>query len=1163
MSVTRWVVAFVPLLALPIALAAPAVAAPPPNLPLPACETVDGRKVGACPKQSPEVAGSAVGRFSPNATLDVYVDPAVPACDHWAKYAGQVWSPSPCYQAIRPIEVVGCGYVDLVSGSFREVQCAAALYAGDVKPPAPLFSIKSVAGSTCGGSGDFNVYAYGGPAATPPGSKWAEKGPKANHCGVTLLGPQPNGLYGPTWVKLRATVDVAITGRNTGSTGTPTSSEFFIPIDGDLRDLGPIAAFAVGPSEGGKLSFVNQSFHTTGEAMTFQWSFGDGGTSSEKDPTHRYAASGSYKVTLTATDQSGDKNNRSSTVKVDFALVVDLSVPLEPAPVGEEVPVTLVVRNPFELPATSFALVGANGLRMNPDHLVHVSGPTPAVPPSLGPGESATFTFVVKPRVPGRFTLEGGAQAWMDGQNVSAKDTAVLFAPARLAITLATSITAQTKVGDEFDVVATLTNNEDKDITNIKSQPLELMPSDIVTLVSGPTTATGTDPRVDPITLAPKAMTTISWKYRAAQKGAATLRALVSGKDPTTEALFFVSDTKRFAIETAALDITKFRMQPGSPVPGTFGNLRGFVTNIGSVPLTDIKFAVTSTPKIQVLEQVLAKVDPKISPRIPRLEPDESQEFLIPFGMVSDAGGLGSYTIDLTMTGQATIDGMPTPIEGIGRTAGALDLSPYWTNILSEVKRTLLDFTLEVFDGVNSWGDSSTLGGVTVGGGEGVLGAFQKMGNGILKVNDIIGEASGDGGQRLTEQGTAIVGAVREYLHTTSPKTMLKDLRAAGYNVTVEGVGVFADWMYKVDKAQASGDLREVSRLLAEPATELAVGIGVEAAGAKLFTKLISLPAVRKPLRSLKRAPDDVDGLPVDQVVDGEYADLKDMPTGVRITGETVARAGITLDEHAWMIEMAKEHGVAFFVRPRPKDAAKFARAGYNAKPMAIKIKSVNDIDAKWLGYEDYADSQGLVVLREPKDPFPALMEAVERGDLDRGSKEIEEVIKRYNNRLAEWKSKDDLLAKLNKDGGFDIQRYGKTIKTQAVLDADGLLRFSHNNQPVYSDIDLMQIAYPNGKPIPPALHEQISREAGFGFDSQHGDTASTSDFGDWETAKKFVNQYGGEHMRGGDPLVIVQPDVTTLGYVNSIDLPAGPVTGSGYDLYGKAQITYEGAGTK
>ena len=1147
---------------------APASAAMPPNLPLPPCETVDGKKTGACPRQTPEVSGSAAGRFFPNAPLDVYTDPQVPACNRWEKNGDQSWSPSPCYTGVDPVQVVGCGYIDLKTNSFREVQCAAALYGPGVVPPAQLFAVKGVAGSgsTCGGEANFNTYIYGGPAMTPPGSKWVEKGPTTLRCGVTFLGPRPNGLYGPTWVKLKATIDVAVTGRNTFSSGTPTSSEFFVPIDGDLRDLGPIAAFSVGSLEGDKVTFVNESKHTLDEPMTYQWSFGDGKTSTEAAPTHRYAAPGTYKVTLTATDQSGDKADYSSSVKVEFKLVVDLSVPPLVPQIGDEVAVTLVVKNPFEVPATGFALLGANGLRMNPDHLVQTGGPDRPVPSTLAPGEIATFKFLVKPQVSGRFTLEGGAQAWIGAMNVSNKDTGILFVPARLGITLATSVTAQTKVGDEFDVIATLTNNEDLEIANIKSAPLEMMPSDIVTLVTGPTTATGTDPRVDPISLAPKAMTTISWRYKAAQKGAASLRALVSGKDPHTEALFFVSDIKRIAIETAALDVTQFRLQPGSPVPGTFGTLRAVVKNISSVPITGIDFTLESTPKVQVLEQLLAKVDPAVSPRIARLEPDQSQELLIPVGMVSNAGGLAAYTLDLTMKGQATIDGMPVTIEHTARAAGALDLSPYWTNILAEVKRTLLDLTLDVIDGINDWGDSSTLGGLTVGGGQGALGAFQKMGDGLLKVNDIIGEASGDGGQRLTEQGTAIVGAVREYLHTATPKTMFNDLLSAGYKVSVAGVGVFADWMYKVDKAQASGDLREVTRLLTEPATELALGVGVEAAGAKLFTKLISLPVVRKPMNALKRAPepvDDVAGTPHAEIADNEARDLKDMPTGVRITGETVARAGITLEEHAWMIEMSKKHGVAFFVRPRPKEAARFASQGFNAKPMAIKIKSVNDIDAQWLGYDDYADSQGLVVLREPKDPFPALVEAVERGDFERGSPQIEEIIKRYNQRLAEWNTKDELLTKLNKDGGFEIQRYGKTIKTQVVLDSDGLLRFTHNNKPVYSDIDLLQIAYPNGKPIPPKLHDLISKEAGFGFDSQHGDTASTSDFPNWESAKKFAGQYTAEHMRGGDPLVIVQPDVTTLGYVNSVDMPLGPVEGSNYDLYGKVQITYEGAGIK
>ncbi|HEY0710513.1 MAG TPA: hypothetical protein VGG33_27155, partial [Polyangia bacterium] len=200
MSVTYRDAVFVGLaLVLTVVAAGPARAVPPPNLPLPECETVDGRKVGACPRQSPEVSGSAVGRFFPNAPLDVYVDPQVPACNRWEKNGDRSWSPSPCYQAIRPIEVVGCGYVDVRSNGFREGPCPAALYGPGVTPPAQLFSVKSVPGSTCGGGGDFNVYIYGGPASTPPGSKWAEKGPNSNHCGVTFLGPPPNGLYGPTW----------------------------------------------------------------------------------------------------------------------------------------------------------------------------------------------------------------------------------------------------------------------------------------------------------------------------------------------------------------------------------------------------------------------------------------------------------------------------------------------------------------------------------------------------------------------------------------------------------------------------------------------------------------------------------------------------------------------------------------------------------------------------------------------------------------------------------------------------------------------------------------------------------------------------------------------------------------------------------------------------
>jgi hypothetical protein len=1143
---------------LAVFVSATAWAVPAPRLPLPECQTVDGRKVGPCPRESRDVYGWASGTFSVGSTINAYVEPEVPVCVTWGKYT-DIWSPSPCYPGVAATTVVGCGYISLVDDTWRETTCNSALYQSPYSQPSPLFSSGDSDGYTCGGQGDFWTFVWGGPY-TQKETLWMNRGPDALGCGVTFHGERPDGLWGPTWVKLSATVYVAETGWDTSS-GFTRSAEYYVPIDGDLRDLGPLAAFNVERQAAGEVRFRNDSVHTFDEPMTFSWDFGDGTTSAVTDPVHRYREPGRYQVRLTATDASGDEDVAPLAIDVKFELLVDLEVPDEPVEVDAPATVTFKVTNPFATPVERFTLQGATGLRYDPDHVAVLSGPSPTLPTTLAPQQELNVVWQVSPRISGNTTLRAVAQGSTGGRDVTNEDSARLTVPALLDVTLETSVDASTRVGDSFEVTAVLTNEDRLDIENIKSEPLELIPVDLLDPVSGPTTARGTDPRVDPSTLAPWASERFTWVVEAVSEGAVTLRALISGRDPHTGELFYRSKSKRIAIGVAALDITDLRYQPGSPVPGDFGNVRGTITNIGSIDITDLDFGLTSNPELQVVDRLLEELDPAVSPRIALLEPEESREFMIPAGMVSDAGGLAAYTFDLTFTGVAEVNGQPADVEHTARGSGGLDLSPYWTDILAEVKRSLLDLTIEVIDGINDWGDQSTLAGVTVGGGQGVLTALQKMGDGVLTVNDVLGEASGDGGERLTDDGKAIVGAVREYLHTTSAKKMMVDLADAQIYVTVEGVGVFANWMRQVDQAQARGDLREVSRLISEPGAQIAVGFGAEAAGAQLFSRLIRQPLIRDTMHALKRGPDDIDDVPFDLLRERELADLKDMPTGVRITGETVARAGITPDEHGWMIDMAKEHGVAFFVRPRPEDAARFASQGFNAKPMAIKLKSVNDIDTKWLGYDDYADSQGLVVLREPRDPFPAMMEAVERGELEWGGAEIDAIIARYNKRRAEWASKDELLAKLNGGDGFDIQRYGKTIKTKVTLDSDGLLRFTHNNQPVYSDIDLLQIARPDGKPIPKELHDLIAREAGFGFDSQHGDTLSTSDFPDWETAARFAQEYGTEHKRGGDPLVIIQPDVTTLGYVDELTIPAAGPTGSGYDLYGSVQVSYEGAG--
>jgi len=847
-------------------------------------------------------------------------------------------------------------------------------------------------------------------------------------------------------------------------------------------------------------------------------------------------------------------------------VVASLSTVERNVELGEQIPVALTLRNTGDVPLESLELLGGVGLNFNTAYLELVSGPDPAPPPRIEPGATLTFQYVVQALRTGRLQIDGGFDGTISGEAASDEASVVLNVPPDIDVVLSSSVSTATKAGDEFTVVATLTNNDPEEVGDIRAEPLAQVPGGRVSPVSGPLDAQGNDVRTVPLTIPSGDTRTVTWRYLAEERGTVELTAQISGRDPREDSLFFLSESLTVAIEAPGLEVSEFRMQPGSPVPGDFGTLRGIVTNVGSVDVTGIDFSLESRPGLVVIDRLLAELDPAVSPRIETLAVGESREFLIPVGLQMDAGGLATYSADLTMTGTAAVGGESSDVSTVARTVDALELSLYWTTIWDEVKRKLIDDTLDFFEGVNTWGNSSTLGGVTVGGGQGALNAFQKMGDGLLKVNDLLGEASGDGGERLTTEATTMVAAAREYLHTTSAQKMAIDLANVRDDIAVGGVGIFATWLRDVDRAYTAGDTRKVAELLSETATTVAVGISVEQAGARIFTRLINKPLARDTIAALKRAPDAPgEGPEVDfgGLVLRESKDLKDLPTGVPITGETVARAGITADEHGWMIEMAKEHGVAFFVRPRPKEAARWAARGYNAKPMAIKLKSISDLDIKWLGFDDYADKQGLVVLRQPKDPFPEMKAAVERGELEWGGKEIDDIIERYNLRKAEWNSRQDLLDKLNAGDGIKVQRYGKTITTKVSIDDDGLLRFSHNNQPVFSDIDLLSIARPDGTAIPPELHKQISEAAGFGIDGQHGDSVMTSDFPDWATAKKFATQYAGEHTRSGDPLVIVQPDATTLGYVEQVTVPAGDLPGSGYDLYGKITTTYEGAGTR
>jgi PKD repeat protein len=63
-------------------------------------------------------------------------------------------------------------------------------------------------------------------------------------------------------------------------------------------------------------AFTDDSSDSDGSVVSWSWAFGDGGTSSNQNPSHSFAADGSYPVTLWVTDNEGATDSATRTVSV-------------------------------------------------------------------------------------------------------------------------------------------------------------------------------------------------------------------------------------------------------------------------------------------------------------------------------------------------------------------------------------------------------------------------------------------------------------------------------------------------------------------------------------------------------------------------------------------------------------------------------------------------------------------------------------------------------------------------------------------------------------------------------------------------------------------------------------------------------------------------------
>lgn len=932
---------------------------------------------------------------------------------------------------------------------------------------------------------------------------------------------------------------------------------------------------------GRRLKLENKTEHPKNQAMTYEWYFGDGASSTQKDPIHVYDEAGNYTVALTVTDVDGDIDMSSKQVTAENGLFMS-SKPDNPIMDVDAVQgITVDVVN--------FETSQVNDFRLqtitDPDYVSFEGQPSPAVLRSIPKNGSIQTTYRIKANRSGDAEVVfKGRGKLATGESLEIANQTPIYIQPDLDIELTTSATDETRAGEEVTITLTINNRDDEEITGIRVDALSVSPHELLRFVSGPTDPNGANPRVNAISLAAGTSTMVTWTYIAEDRGVTELRAFITADRIRGNGRVAQDDSTVLAIESAAIELSQLRIVGGQlqglrderPKPGTFSFIRGKIANVGGVDITGINFKLPEAePKVEALDVLVDRLGPDITPEISLLKPGQanSREFLIPISMVSDVSDKTRFILPVEFSGKAVIDGEDVDVTSRGEIRGNIDRDKYHVEIFPETLTLLLNGFISLVDGIDQAGNETTLGGVAIGTTEGVLTSFQKMGDGLFTVADMLenaatvaGQASADGGDALSKDALKIYNAIVEYNNTTSLRDMAIDLAEVEESITIGGVRVVADYMRSVEVAGGKGDWREVASLISEPATDIGTGLGAERAAAGIMSRVYArapLPA-RKFLRGKEKkvATPDEDA-PQTEVIDyfrGQAESWDDVPTGVPLTGETVRLAGISDDQYAYMIEKAKSTGGTFIVRPRPETATKWALQRLNAKSIDIKIKSLNEIDTKWLG--STKAEEGLVALREPQDPLEAMKAAVERGELEHGGAQIDRIIDQYNVRRAEFRAKDDYLAELNNksDGaGIVVLREGKRITTKVDVDNDGFLIFNHNNRRVYSDIDLLGFGKGTNANAPRSLHEAVLKEAAFGIDLQHGAPLQTSDFNDFNDAKDVASAQLRQHLVGGEGggLIIVGPNHTTRGFVNNFNVAGSTVPGSNYDLYGNVITDY------
>jgi len=114
-----------------------------------------------------------------------------------------------------------------------------------------------------------------------------------------------------TYTKGKYNVTLTVTDNN-GAIGSIMKKV----VVGNLAPTANFTYFPADPKENQDIQFTDSSIDPDGTVANWLWDFGDGNTSSQQNPTHKYTNRGTYNITLTVTDNDGATNAVTKTIVV-------------------------------------------------------------------------------------------------------------------------------------------------------------------------------------------------------------------------------------------------------------------------------------------------------------------------------------------------------------------------------------------------------------------------------------------------------------------------------------------------------------------------------------------------------------------------------------------------------------------------------------------------------------------------------------------------------------------------------------------------------------------------------------------------------------------------------------------------------------------------------